>query len=93
MEHGAHASRAVRSATNGTIALTSLVYDVVGVDVLARRDRGGRLADDLAVLADGIAAGDPLERDLVAARMASAAVTVMTSGPDLTETSAPASTA
>ena len=41
---------------------------ILGVDVLARRDRHRRKADDLAVAADRLAHRDRLDRDLVAGR-------------------------
>ena len=41
---------------------------ILGVDVLARRDRRGRKADDLAVAADRLADRDGADRNLVARR-------------------------
>jgi hypothetical protein len=48
------------------LALVDL--DVVGVDVVAGRDRLRGEADDLPVATDGVALGDGADRDLVAGR-------------------------
>ncbi len=48
------------------IASEVLHAQVVGVDVVARRDGGRREPDDLSVLADGRFGGDVVDRDLVA---------------------------
>src|SRR5204862_536748 len=50
----------------GVVALEQVGTEVVDVDQLAGRDVARGEADDLAVLADGVALGDLLQRDLVA---------------------------